>query len=215
MARHGNAPARAERPGKQNIFARCFLAALLTALVCVPAATAQAVPTATSPGSSVALGGTYSMYQTAYGERVLGGAGVHLDVNLRKSLGLEAEARWLRQNQQADTHETTWLVGPRYQASFGTSRWKPYVKVLVGLGVFNFPYDYQKGQYFVVAPGAGLEYRLNDTFSLRVVDVEYQRWPQFTYGPITPYGIGFGMTWRIFNGTAWEGATRHPRGKQD
>jgi hypothetical protein len=200
---------------RQNILARCIVAPLLASLFCVQQAMAQAVPTATSPGSSIAVGGTYSMYQTEYGQRVLGGAGFHLDINPRKSFGLEAEARWLRQNQQANTHENTYLIGPRYQTSIGSSRWKPYFKVLVGLGVFNFPYDYQKGQYFVVAPGAGLECRLNDTFSLRVIDIEYQRWPQFTYGPITPYGVGFGITWRIFNGTAWESATRHPRGKHD
>jgi hypothetical protein len=33
----------------------------------------QALPTATAPGAYIAVGGTYSIFQSNYGQRVLGG----------------------------------------------------------------------------------------------------------------------------------------------
>jgi hypothetical protein len=98
----------------------------------------------------------------------------------------------LRYHQQADTHESTYLIGPRI--SFGKHRLNPYAKLLMGLGRFNFPYDYGYESYFVVAPGAGVDLRLNQRVRLRLADFEYQEWPQFTFGPIQPYGISAGIS---------------------
>ena len=162
---------------------------------------AQALYAATAPGAYVAVGSTYSSYQIEYGQRVLGGIAVHADINFTREIGIEAEGRWLRQNQEASANETTYLVGPRYQFRFRHGPIQPYAKVLVGEGIFNFPYNYERGEYFVVAPGAGIELKISEALKIRLIDVEYQRWPQFTYGPITPYGIGFGFTYRIFSGT--------------
>jgi len=192
-----------------------FVALVLMPLVCAHHARAQAVPTATSPGSFIAVGGTYAIYQTQYGKQVLGGVGVHLDLNFTLAIGLEGEVRWLRQGQVADTHQTTYLIGPRYQRVIHNGPFKPYAKFLVGDGDFNFPYNYQKGEYLVIAPGAGLEFRVNESLSVRVIDFEYQRWPQFTYGPISPYGVSFGFTYRIFGGERWESSSRHPPLKRD
>jgi hypothetical protein len=147
------------------------------------------------PGSLVTVGGTVSAYQIDYGHRYLGGGSVYADLNLTWRFGIEGEARLLRYNQQADTHESTYLAGPR--VSFGKGRWNPYVKVLAGVGKFNFPYDYGYGSYFVVAPGAGVDLRLNQRVRLRLVDFEYQDWPQFTFGPIRPYGISTGISFSV------------------
>src|ERR1700712_2828921 len=104
----------------------------------------------TGPGSLVTVGATVSGYNIDYGKRDLGGASVYADFNLTWRLGIEGEARLLRYNQEADTHLSTYLVGPR--VSFGKHRFNPYGKLLVGLGRFNFPYDYATGSYFVIAP---------------------------------------------------------------
>lgn len=178
----------------------------IAAYVVVPllsgrAAFGQARYTATAPGAYVAVGASYSQYQLQYGDRALGGFGAHVDVNFNRAIGIEGEARWLRQNEVVSTNETTYLVGPRYQKRLWHGPLMPYAKFLVGEGIFNFPYNYAKGEYFVMAPGAGLEIRLNDAVKVRLIDFEYQRWPQFTYGTITPYGIGAGITIRVFNGT--------------
>jgi hypothetical protein len=162
-------------------------------------AEAQAKYAATAPGGYIAVGGTYSMYQSEYGSRVLGGAGVHVDINFSRAWGIEAEARWLRQHQLSDTHETTYLAGLRYQRHYGPF-W-PYAKVLAGDGEFNFPYNYGTGSYLVLAGGAGVELKVTDKLRVRLIDAEYQRWPKFTFGAITPYGVGIGITYRILNGT--------------
>jgi Outer membrane protein beta-barrel domain len=160
---------------------------------------AQALPTATAPGAYIAVGGTYSVFQSNYGQRVLGGGGVFADINPRRQLGIEAEGRWLRQNALANTTESTYLIGPRVQ--FRRGPFSPYVKVLAGLGHFNFPYNDAHGSYFVIAPGAGVDFSVNNSLKIRLVDIEYQQWPQFTFGTISPYGVSFGLSYRVFNGS--------------
>jgi hypothetical protein len=160
---------------------------------------AQALPTATAPGAYIAVGGTYSIFQSNYGQRVLGGGGVFADVNPVRPLGIEAEGRWLRQNALANTTESTYLIGPRMQ--FRRGPLSPYVKVLAGLGHFNFPYNDAHGSYFVIAPGAGVDFYVNSSLKIRLVDIEYQQWPQFTFGTISPYGVSFGLSYRVFNGS--------------
>jgi hypothetical protein len=155
----------------------------------------QAKYAGTGPGSLVTVGVTASGFQSSYGHQYLGGVGGYVDANVTWRLGIEGEARFLRFHEQADTSESTYLIGPR--VSFGKGRWNPYAKVLVGMGRFNFPYDYGYGSYFVVAPGAGVDLRLNRRVRLRLVDFEYQEWPQFTFGAIQPYGVSAGISFAI------------------
>ena len=50
-----------------------------------------------------------------------------------------------------------------------------------------------------VAPGGGLDYWMkNDRVSVRVVDFEYQIWPQFTFGTLHPYGVSAGISLHIW-----------------
>jgi len=70
--------------------------------------------------------------------------------------------------------------------------------VLVGFGLFNFPYNFAHGSYLVVAPGGGVDFRLNRRFRVRLVDFEYQIWPQFTYGAMSSVGVSAGIRYRIF-----------------
>lgn len=159
---------------------------------------AQAAPTEIGPGSYFAVGGTASLFQAAYGQRELGGVAVYADANMTWRYGLEGEARWLNQNEDPATHahETTYLVGPRY--SFRDGGIAPYAKLLAGAGIFSFPYNYAQGNYLVVAPGAGVDLKVGKRIRLRLIDVEYQVWPQFSFGEIHPYGVSFGLSYRIF-----------------
>jgi hypothetical protein len=80
-----------------------------------------------------------------------------------------------------------YLIGPRVQPR--RDPYTPYVKILVGLGYFNYPYEPAQGRYFVIAPGAGVDLMLGQNLEIRLIDIEYQEWPQFTFGTISPYGI--------------------------
>jgi len=131
-----------------------------------------------------------------YGEQKLLGVAALVDVDTTRRFGLEAEGRWLQFHQTNDLNVTTWMAGPRYH--FTKGRLQFYVKGLVGIGQFNFPYNFAHGNYLVVAPGGGVDYRWSRRISFRLADVEYQYWPQFTYGAMTSVGVSAGVRYHIF-----------------
>ncbi|HXB61534.1 MAG TPA: outer membrane beta-barrel protein, partial [Acidobacteriaceae bacterium] len=150
-------------------------ALLLTAMIaCAGRAAAQEDPTEVKPGAFLAAGGMLSAYKLDYGEHRLGGYSAFLDMNLTTRYGIEGEARWLVFNQQANVNAKTFLIGPRILFNPRILRGvTPYVKLLVGDGKFNFPYNYATGSYFVMAPGAGADVPLGHTrFRIRLIDVE-------------------------------------------
>ena len=49
----------------------------------------------------------------------------------------------------------------------------------------QFPVQPGPGRYLVVTAGGGLDYHLKHRIYIRAADVEYQIWPQFTYGGTT------------------------------
>lgn len=164
---------------------------------------AQAAPTATGPGTSITLGGGYSIYHLQYGERYLGGAQGWVDANLFEHYGIEAEARRLRQNQDLQTHADTYMVGPRYSFHPHGYDMAPYLKMLVGVGKFSYPYGYAHGSYFVASGGGGVDLHVGNRIQFRLFDVEYQKWPQFTFGSMSSFGISTGFSIRLYRGPSW------------
>jgi hypothetical protein len=176
------------------------LLVLAALMVCAGRVQAQEIPTETKPGAFLAAGGEFSAYKLDYGEHRLGGYGVYLDMNLTTNYGIEGEGRILDINKQAGAYATTYLVGPRMMFNpriLGPVT--PYVKLLVGNGKFYFPYNYATGSYFVLAPGAGLDMAVGQSkFIIRLIDVEYQDWPQFTFGPMHSLGASVGISYRFY-----------------
>lgn len=178
------------------------VAALASSALAVACAGAQAVPTATGPGGRLSLGIAGSAFQADYGKRYIGGAAAYIDANLTPHLGLEAEARTLHFHEEAGIRQTTYLAGPRF--TLRPHALAPYAKVLVGMGQFHYPYGYADGRYFVVAPGAGVDLRLaRSGIKLRLIDFEYQDWPQFTFGQLHPYGISAGVSICLWHSETW------------
>lgn len=160
------------------------------------AAWAQNIPTAVGPGSYVAIGGELSAFQADYGQRVLVGGALFAEVNPTWRYGFEAEARYLRFNTFENVTETDYLVGPRVMLRPGPIR--PYLKFLVGAGKITLPVGYAQGTFLAYAPGGGVDYIANDRVTFRVIDFEYQLWPQFSsYGSLHPYGISMGISFRL------------------
>jgi hypothetical protein len=145
---------------------------------------------------SLWAGGGASLYYVQYGEQKLVGATGFVDADSANGIGVEGEGRWLEFHQFAQVHAETYLVGPRYHIDI--NRFQPYIKGMVGAGDFNFPYNYARGTYLIVAGGGGVDYRLNHRWSVRLADVEYQSWPQFTFGTMTSVGLTSGVRFRIF-----------------
>jgi hypothetical protein len=179
--------------------ARCIrfsLAVLIAFELMCHQARAQNIPTAIGPGSYVAVGGEISAFQADYGHRVLGGGVLFADVNPTWRIGFEGEARYLRFNSFEDVTESNYLAGPRVMIKPGP--WRPYVKLLVGAGKITLPFHYATGTFLAFAPGGGMDYLVNDRVTVRVIDVEYQLWPDFSsYGELRPYGVSAGISFRL------------------
>lgn len=185
---------------RQNALRSLFTIVLIMA--CSGAAVGQALPTATGPGSSLRVGGGISDYKVNYGQLWIGGGQLWVDANLYWRIGVEGEARWPRSRRDANgPQERTYLAGPRLSLSPG--RVEPYVKALAGRGTFIFPFHYATGSYLVLAGGGGLDLH-RGRWQVRAVDVEYQVWPQFTYGRLGQYGISAGVSYTLLRGaTKW------------
>ncbi len=182
-----------------RVFQRALPAILLILLAACHTSFAkgQAAYAGFGPGSYVSVGVTASGYNSDYGKQRLAGPAIYLDANLYRRIGVELEARSLRYNAQENLRETTYLAGPKISTHGRTLR--PYGKLLVGRGEFNYPFNYAKGSYFVVAPGGGIDWRLGRSrIIFRIADVEYQFWPRFSYGPLHPWGVSSGLALRLF-----------------
>jgi hypothetical protein len=173
---------------------RACIGALLLLLGTGRVAMAQALPAGVGPGAYVIVGGTFSEFQADYGSQAISGAGAYLDSNFLWRYGLETEARRMAYPKFGE-RQSTLLVGPRW--SFRTKGLVPYAKLLVGGGRFDFPYGFGYGNYFVVAPGAGVDLRVGEKLRLRLVDFEYQEWPGFTFGSLHPYGLSAGISFEV------------------
>jgi hypothetical protein len=159
-------------------------------------ASGQAAPSVNTVRLTLSAGATASGYYLQYGEQKMLGISGFIDADTRRHLGVEGEARWLVFRQTYNVHATTYSIGPRYYMTFG--RFQPYVKGLVGLGEFNFPYNDARGSYLVATSGGGVDYRLNRRIRLRLADFEYQYWPEFTYNAMTSYGISSGIRVSVY-----------------
>jgi len=160
------------------------------------AASGQVVPAGDEGGYNLTVGATATGYWLQYGPRKMLGVAAIADLDTKRRMGIEGEAQWLIFHQTANVHTTTYLIGPRYHMTFG--RWQPYAKGLIGLGQFNYPYNLGTDNDLVIAPGAGVDFRLTKRVRIRIADFEYQIWPQFNYGTLSSYGLSTGIRVRIF-----------------
>jgi hypothetical protein len=186
------------RSSKWNVlrFRRTFLLFLVLCLLAAGrSALGQSTESATAGGVALWAGAGASGYYIQYGAIKELGISGYVDADSIRHFGIEGEGRALEFRQTANVHVETYMGGPRYHFNFG--RFQPYAKGLAGIGYFNFPYNYAHGSYLVVAPGGGIDYRLNRRWSARV-DFEYQYWPQFTYGAMSSGGVTTGVRYRIF-----------------
>ncbi len=171
----------------------------LSACISVAAAHAQSPPSTIGGNEALAAGGSFSAVHLQYGQHWAFGAAGFVDANLTYHYGLEGEGNWSRWHTQSDVWADSYLIGPRYRLpSFGNYRFRSYAKFVIGSGHLNLPYNLGSDNYFVMAPGAGIDYRYRGRFDIRVCDVEYQYSPNFIYGSNTNLSVSAGIRYRIF-----------------
>jgi hypothetical protein len=194
--------------------------------VATSALLAQAVPSARTHETSITAGATFSIFQPDYqggtsayanGESLfhgllygIDGPGGFIDVRFRRWVQFEAEARWMRFSACSPSESTSgtcnsnaspedsYLVGPRIPFRLG--RFTPYAKVLGGYGITKLASGNSLDGY-VLAYGAGTDFRLTKRLNLRLVDFELQKW--FLNTPtgnftIQPFGASAGISYKVF-----------------
>jgi hypothetical protein len=145
---------------------------------------------------TITAGATGTGSYLQYGERKMVGVTGFVDFDARSPFGIELEGRWLEWNQTANVHAETYSIGPRYHKNLGNLQ--PYAKGLLGYANFNFPYNLATGRYLMVTAGGGVDYHLTNRIYLRAADVEYQYWPQFTFGAMSTFSVSTGLRVRVF-----------------
>lgn len=157
---------------------------------------AQSVYEGDQGGLKISAGSSGSGAYLQYGQRKMLGLSAIVDVDTKRRIGVEAEGHWLEYHQTADVHVETYSVGGRYH--FDVGRFQPYAKGLAGVGDFNFPYNYAQGRYLVLTAGGGLDFHWTNRIYVRAADVEFQDWPQFTFGNMTSVAVSAGFRVRVF-----------------
>jgi hypothetical protein len=171
----------------------------------VMAAQAQVTPSATRSQLSLTAGALGSVFEPDYAgngipesaPNALLGVGAYVDVEFSRWVQVEGEARWLRLNKFVDISQDNYLIGPRVPI-YHFGRFTPYGKVLFGFSDMNFQYKYAYGRFTDIAYGGGVDYKLSRRLTWRVLDVEYQQWPNWINGPLHPYGGSMGIGYKIF-----------------
>jgi opacity protein-like surface antigen len=172
---------------------------------------AQVVAAGKGGNQQLYVGATFSDFDPDFGWKRLYGIGGFADYNLTPRLGAEAEVRFHRFNQLSNIHEDNYLIGPRYSWRLRNHRRVVlYGKALFGVGYFNFPQNAAHGNYFDIALGGGVDYRVTRRIYVRG-EYEYQIWPGFVGPPdsatppfinrphgLTPNGFAVGASYRIF-----------------
>lgn len=183
---------------------------VFSCLLCAAVSTrAQVSPSAYRGQLTLNVGGMGSVFQPDYagggvpeaGPYRLFGFGVYADLKATRWIGIEAEARWLRQNSFVNITQDNYLIGPKIpirEFRFRRLDATPYGKALVGLGRMNFEYNQAYGRFTDLALGGGVDLKVTKKITVRAFDFEYQLWPNWINGTLKPYGASAGIAYKVF-----------------
>ncbi len=162
---------------------------------------AQASATASRAGDLI-VGAGYTSAESDYGFRFTGFA-IYGDFDFTRHFGVEANFHKVSEGNNSPIYEKTYEVGPRYSRTYGP--FVPYVKVMIGRGVFNYPpYPPPASQtqasanlaYNMYAGGFGSDIKVRPWLYLRG-DFEYQSWYNFPPHGLSPELFTFGAAYHF------------------
>ena len=188
-----------------KVFGGWLTGLAIAGLLSTGVAHGQSAPSATGTGQSLWVGAEYSNLEAGFPTDStvrLSGVGAVVTYSRSHSLGVEGRARFLDFNSWHGETEQDYLAGPRY-TFLHSNTWRPYALFEVGIVKIQYPFSIGNGTSFAMAPGGGVEYRLNRKWRLRAA-YEYQiltNSPNFTDEPkfgIKPNGASAGISYRLF-----------------
>ncbi len=174
---------------------------LISLLAGAPRLFAQASATASRPGDLL-LGGGYTSAASDYGKRFTG-FGIYGDFDVTRHLGVELSFHKVNYGAGSPLYEKTYEIGPRYFRTYG--RFVPYVKFMIGRGVFNYPalplpapQDQARANlaYNMYAGGFGTDVKIRHWLYVRA-DYEYQKWGSFPPHGLSPQLVTVGAAYHF------------------
>jgi len=154
----------------------------------------QVEPAAYKDNPSLWAGAEFANYYAGFphgSDLRLSGLGAFVNFDWTHRIGIEGHARFFNMN--------SW----NGETFLKSDHWRPFADFEIGVVRIHYPFQIGTGDQFALAPGGGLEYRLNRRVSVRTV-YEYQflsNSPDFTNEPhfgIHPNGITCGFSIRPF-----------------
>jgi hypothetical protein len=158
-----------------------------------PLLRAQEIPTETRAGE-LQIGIGYSDSSPDYTEDKFKGPSIYATFDFRDHIGIEGDFHYVSGGNQ-QIYEKTYEIGPRYVWHPG--KFDPYVKLLVGRGVFNYPDNTANLAYNMYSFGGGLDYRATRYLNVRIIDLEMQKWGSFPPNGLSPTVFTFGVAYRF------------------
>ena len=173
---------------------RQFLMWLLFASLASTVLHAQATATAERT-ARIQVGAGVTMVAPDYEPKNIFGYSIYGTFDFTRHLGIEGDIHMATLITPTDIGESSYLLGPRY--AFTKGRFRPYAKALLGVGVFTFQPVYANSKsssssHKMYALGGGVDYTAKRRLNIRVVDIEYQRWPGFGPSGLTPLVLTIG-----------------------
>jgi len=201
-----------------SIASRCFLAASAVALFLYACpGSSQSLPTEQKT-ADVQIGGTFNYAFPDYTPQRFFGPGAYLDIDVRHHLGAEVSYSLLNNPAPLGINEKTYQYGVRYRfdsphiGNFTTERVTPYLRLNFGRGVFNYGYTtvinpappptnltiYNADlAYNMYSMGGGIDYHLNRSINIRVIDYQHQVWFGFPPHGLSPNQFSAGAAYHF------------------
>jgi len=158
---------------------------------------AQAAPTASRAGD-LQIGIGYTLASPGYFPQHFQGGAANADFDFRPHLGIEAEFHQVNSPSGNQSYERTYEIGARYFRTYGPL--VPYVKGMIGRGIFNYPFGQANFAYTMYAAAAGADLKVRPWLNVRG-EYEFQKWSGFTNGSIDPKLVTIGVAYH-FGGTS-------------
>ena len=172
-----------------------LLHVLLFALLCsAPRVQAQAHAPTASRTADLQVGGGYASAASDYESRISGFT-LYGSYDFREHLGVEFDFHQVNSHSGDEFYERTYEVGPRYILHFPHGL-NPYVRLMYGRGVFNFPNGIANLAYNMAVAGGGVDISVHKHINVRA-DYEYQRWFGFPPHDLTPQLVTIGAAYHF------------------
>lgn len=161
---------------------------------------AQATTPTASRRADLQLGGGFSYGKHDYeftpledGTRI-NGLSLYGTLDLKTHYGVEIAFHQLGTHKADNMYERTYEIGPRYVLHF--NRVNPYVRVMYGRGVFNYPGNVANLAYNMGVIGGGVDFNVQKHVNVRV-DYGYQRWYGFPLHNLQPQMVTVGAAYHF------------------